>query len=91
MRMGYLVIAVFLTVLDGVVTVDRGWPVWVAWSGDIVARVFLVMMAVLAATALANVWAHAIARLRHGLETQKPAYDANFVVPPIDLQGERHV
>jgi hypothetical protein len=59
-RTGYLVIAVLLTVLDGAVLVCYGWPVWTAWSGDIVERGLLVLLAALGATSLANVWAQIV-------------------------------
>jgi hypothetical protein len=56
-RTGYLIISVLLTVLDGAVLVCYGWPVWTAWSGDILERGLLVLLAALGATSLANVWA----------------------------------
>ena len=46
-RTGYLIIAVLLTVLDGAVLVYYGWPVWTAWSGDILERGLLVLLAAL--------------------------------------------
>ena len=49
-----------LTVPDGLVTVNYGWPVWMAWSGDRWSRGLLLMMAVMAATSLANLWNQAL-------------------------------
>ncbi len=88
MRVGYLVIAVSLTVLDGVVSMHFGWPVWVAWSGDVPSRGLLIMMAALGATSLINVWAQAISSVRFGFETQSAAYD---VALPTESRGKRHV
>src|SRR5580700_11939289 len=62
-RTGYLIIAVLLTVLDGAVVVCYGWPVWTAWSGDILERGLLVLLAALGATSLANVWAQVVPAL----------------------------
>jgi len=46
-RTGYLIIAVLLTVLDGAIVVCSGWPVWTAWSGDILERGLLILLAAL--------------------------------------------
>lgn len=54
-----LAVAVLLTLLDGVVTVNYGKPLWTAWSGDILARSLLILFATLGATSLADVWAQA--------------------------------
>ena len=59
-RTGYLIIAVILTVLDGAVVVCNGWPVWTAWSEEILGRGLLVLLAALGATSLANVWAQVV-------------------------------
>jgi hypothetical protein len=59
-RTGYLIIAVLLTVLDGAIVVCSGRPVWTAWSGDIVQRGLLVLLAALGATSLTNVWAQIV-------------------------------
>jgi len=59
-RTGYLIIAVLLTVLDGAVVVCYGWPVWTAWSEEIMGRGLLVLLAALGATSLANVWAQVV-------------------------------
>jgi predicted phage tail protein len=59
-RTGYLTIAVLLTVLDGAVVVCYGWPVWTAWSEEIMGRGLLVLLAALGATSLANVWAQMV-------------------------------
>jgi hypothetical protein len=58
-RTSYVIIAVLLTVLDGVVTVYYGTAIWIAWAGDIPARGLLVSYAALEATSLANVWVQA--------------------------------
>jgi len=59
-RTGYLIIAVLLTVLDGAVVVCYGWPVWTAWSEEIMGRGLLILLAALGATSLANVWAQVV-------------------------------
>ncbi len=91
MAMGYLFIAISLTALDVVVTVHFGWPVWVASSGDILSRGLLVMMAALAVTSLANVWAQAILKIRHRVETQNAVYDADAAGLLFEPRGEHHV
>ena len=37
-RLSYLIIAVLLTVLEGIVTVYFGKAIWIAWAGDLPAR-----------------------------------------------------
>lgn len=59
-RWSYLVIAVSLTVSNDFLTVDYGWPVWRAWSGDIWSRGLLFMMAAMGASSLTNLWAQVI-------------------------------
>ena len=61
-RPRFFIIAVLLTVLDVAVIVCRGWPAWREWSGDILGRGFLVLLAVLGATSLANVWTQTVSR-----------------------------
>ena len=61
-RPRFLIIAVLLTFLDLAVAVCYGWPVWTAWSGDILERGLLVLLAALGATSLANVWAQVVLR-----------------------------
>lgn len=63
-RRKYLVLAILLTVLDAVVTVYYGTAVWAAWSGDILARGLLVVLASMEATSLANVWVQAGSSMR---------------------------
>jgi hypothetical protein len=58
-RTSYVIIAVLLTVLDGVVTVYYGATIWIAWAGDIPTRGLMVCFAALEATSLANVWIQA--------------------------------
>lgn len=48
--------AVFLTILYGAVAVGYSAPMWIAWSGEILARGLLIVLAALGATSLANVW-----------------------------------
>lgn len=52
----YLIMAVLLTVLEGIVTVYFGKAISIAWTGDLPARGLLVFLAALEATSLANVW-----------------------------------
>lgn len=59
-RTGYFIIAILLTFLNAVVTVYYGLTIWKAWSGDIWDCGLLVLLAVLGATSLANVWVQAV-------------------------------
>ncbi|MGA8086479.1 MAG: hypothetical protein WCA10_04180 [Terracidiphilus sp.] len=52
----YLIMAVLLTVLEGIVTVYFGKAISIAWTGDLPARGLLVFLVALEATSLANVW-----------------------------------
>jgi hypothetical protein len=52
-----LFIAVLLTVLDVLVDLSYGWPVWTAWPGDVWNRGLELLLATLGATSLASVWA----------------------------------
>jgi hypothetical protein len=59
-RARFLLIAVLLTVLDVAGVVCYGWPVWRDWPEDIWGHGFLVLLAALGATSLANVWAQTV-------------------------------
>lgn len=90
-RAASLAIAIPLTVLDGYVAVYYGWPVWQAWSGDILGRGLLLVMAALAAVSLGNVWVPAIRRGGTALKTQPVAHGLPTVIAPDHSQGARHV
>ena len=94
-RTGYLVIAVLLTVLDGAIVVCSGWPVWTAWSGDILERGLLVLLAALGATSLANVWAQVVPALNEPpcgrRSTRQPDLFPRPFVPQISVLGGRRI
>ena len=71
-RLNYLGIAVFLTLLNAVVTLNYGTAIWAVWSGDMLARGLLVLFAALGAISLANVWVQAGSRLRVASEGKRP-------------------
>lgn len=85
----YLAIAVLLTLLDAVVTVYYGPAVWAAWSGDILARGLLVLVAVLGATSLASVWVQAGSSLRVRSECAMPR--RGTVPIPTEMRGQSDV
>lgn len=86
-RKRLLAIAFFFTVLYGFVAVYLGGPAWTAWSGDIWSRGLLVMLAALAVTSLANVWAQAVCKVGDAPETQR----VNTVPASIESRGARDV
>lgn len=88
-RRNYLVIAVVLTVLDAVVTVDYGTAVWSAWSGDILAHGLLILFAAMGATSLANVWVQAGLNLRAGSEYAM--LRRRTVLIPTEMRGQGDV
>ncbi len=59
-RPRFLIIAALVTFLDLAVAVCHGWPVWTAWSGDILERGLLVLLTALGVTSVANVWAQVV-------------------------------
>lgn len=71
-RQNYLAIALLLTVLDAVVTVYYGAAAWAAWSGDILARGLLILLAAVGATSLANVWVQAASSMHARAEGIQP-------------------
>ena len=72
LRPKWLTIAVVMTLLDTVVTIYYGTAVWVAWSGDILARGLLVLLAAVGATSLANVWVQTGSSMRARAEGIQP-------------------
>ncbi len=66
-RTRYLIIAVLLTILDGVVNGSYGVAILRAWSRDIWVCGVLVLFAAVGVTSLANVWAHPWGAV-HGLK-----------------------
>lgn len=90
-RTGYLTIAVLLTVLDGAVVVCYGWPVWTAWSEEIMGRGLLVLLAALGATSLANVWAQVVPA-QNFLSGDRSADLEHTAVPiPVEARGQADV
>ena len=86
-RKGHLAIALFLTVLYGFVALDLGGPAWTAWSGDVWSRGLLVMLAALAVTSLANVWAQAVCKVGDARKTQR----VDTAPVSIESRGARNV
>lgn len=88
---GYQVIAASSTVLDAHVAVYYGWPIWQAWSDDILGRGLSLVMAALATASLAHVWVGAIPRRGTGIEAQSVAHGLGTLIAPDHSQGARHV
>lgn len=84
-RIGYLIIAVLLTVFDGSVTVHYGTAIWTSRAGDILNRVLLVFFATLAATSLANIWGQAGSGLQVASENWRDK--RGQIAAPIRLQA----
>ncbi|MFP5234713.1 MAG: hypothetical protein ACLGSD_02325 [Acidobacteriota bacterium] len=61
-RTGYLVIAALLTILDAAEALRYGVTIWGAWPGGIWDRGLSLLLAVLGASSLVNVWVQAIFR-----------------------------
>ena len=90
-RPRFLIIAVLLTFLDLAVVVCYGWPVWTAWSGDILERGLLVLLAALGATSLANVWAQVVPA-QNILPGGRSADREQTAVPiPVEARGQADV
>ena len=90
-RTGYLIIAVLLTVLDGAVVVCSGWPVWTAWSGDILERGLLILLAALGATSLANVWAQVVPALNEPPCGRRADLEQTVAGIQVDARGQADV
>ena len=90
-RTCYLIIAVLLTVLDGAVVVCYGWPVWTAWSEEIMGRGLLVLLAALGATSLANVWAQVVSAQDILLGCQSAEGPQTAVPIPVEARGQADV
>jgi hypothetical protein len=88
-RLNYLAIALLLTMLDAAVIVYSGTALWAAWSGDVLARGMLVLFTGLGATSLANVWVHAVCRVRVGSGDITPRQ--NPVPISAELRGQSDV
>lgn len=91
MRKQYFAVAVSLTILDGLIAVYYSSAAWTAWSYDTCARGLLVMSAALEITSLANVWAHAIARVGNISQTQAASSNPLPVRVPAETGGESDV
>jgi hypothetical protein len=86
-----LIIAVLLTVLDGIVTVYFGESCWIALAGDLPACGFLVIFAVLEATSLANIWAQVVSGLRVLSESQYARPSRNVMPIAAEERGQSDV
>ena len=84
----YLAIAVLLTILNAVVTVHYGVAIWKAWPGAIWDRGLLVLLAVLGATSLVNVWVQAV--LGSGVSLGRPSTGCEPSATPIPAQVRGH-
>jgi hypothetical protein len=91
MLLGYLTIAVSLKVLDGVVTVYLVRFLCVAWSGNVLIRDLLVLMADMGAMSRSNVWMQEIFRPHYDLEIESATYHADALALSIEPQGEQDV
>ena len=90
-RTGYLIIAALPTFLDLAVAVCHGWPVWTAWSGDILARGLLVLLAALGATSLANVWAQVVPALNEPPCGRRADREQTVAGIQVDARGQADV
>jgi hypothetical protein len=79
-RLGYLIIAILVTVLHGVVTVRYGTAIWAAWAGDLPARGLIVFFVALEATSVANVGVHSGSGL-HALSVNQSATPRQNAMP----------
>lgn len=91
LRMGYLAIAISLTVFDGIVTVRYGIPLWIAWSGNFWRRGLVVVLAALEVTTLLDIWAQTILRARCIPEAPKAVHHLVASAVPLEPRGEHHV
>jgi hypothetical protein len=87
-RKGYLIIAILLTILNAVVTVDYGLAIWKAWPGDTWDRGLLVLLAAMGATSLANVWVQAI--LGSGVSLGSRTIECGRSATPIPVEARGH-
>lgn len=83
----HLVTPLFLTVSCGSVALHYGRLVWEAWSALLLGRGLLVMIAALAATSLANVWARAVFKLKRCHVTQEAADNLCTLSIPVEPPG----
>ena len=90
-RVSHLIIAVLLTVLDGIVAVYYGKAIWIAWSPDLPARGLLVFFAALEATSLANVWGQGGSGLRALSESQNARPMRNVMPITAEARGQSDV
>jgi hypothetical protein len=90
-RTGYFMIALLLTILNAAVTVYSGVATWKAWPTDSWDRGLLVLLVVLGATSLANVWAQVVP-VQNILLGGRSADREQIAVPiPIQVQGHADV
>jgi hypothetical protein len=90
-RPRFLIIAVLLTFLDLAVVACCDWPDWREWSGDIWERGFLVLLAALGATSLANVWVQVVTRQDVLYEGRSADGKKLSVSIPVQVQGQGDV
>jgi hypothetical protein len=87
----YLIMAVLLTVLEGIVTVYFGKAISIAWTGDLPARGLLVFLAALEATSLANVWVQCGSGLRVWSQSQNATPLRNVMLIATETPGQNNV
>ena len=88
-RSRFLIIAVLLTFLDLAVVVCYGWPIWTA--GDALSRAFRVLLAVLGAISLANLWAQVISAQFLLLGGRSADREQPAAPIPIEVRGQTDV
>jgi hypothetical protein len=90
-RVSYLIFAVLLTLLDGIVTVCISKKIWIASAGDLPVREPLVFFVALETTSLANVWIQCSSGLRASLErpNARPTRNVEFIT--VEQRGQSGV
>ena len=87
-RTGYFIVAIMLTLLNAAVTAYSSMAIWKGWPGDIWDRGLLVLLAVLGATSLANVWVQAI--LESGFSLSSRTIECGQGATPIPREARGH-
>ena len=86
-RIGYLVVAVLLTLLDAVVAVYYGTAIRKTWPGDIRDLSLLVLLASLGSTSLVNVWVQAILGTGFSLGSRSMECGRSTTPIPVKVRG----
>ena len=90
-RTGDFIIAILLTLLNAAVTVYSGVAIWKAWPGEIWDCGFLVLLAALGVTSLANVWVQAILGSSVSLGSQTIECERSATPIPVEARGHGDV